>query len=397
MRHPPEGVLRRLLDEPDGVADTDRDHVAGCEGCGRVQVAARDDADLVHAALALPAGSAVDGGGGDALDAAGAADNGEDAVDTAWARLTRAAASASSSTTPAAATTSAPSPRRLRVAAPPSAGRVRSALRRPVVAGAAVAVVLAGASAAAANDWLQIFRTERVVPVGLTAADLNAVPDLGAYGEVELTGDADVHEVADAETAEAESGLDVPEATNLPRGVDGEPTYRVGGQVSVTFTFSEERAARTAAEAGEDLPPPPPGADGSRVRLVAGPGVATAWRGSTGGPDLVVGRAVAPQAFSSSGVPFEALRDYLLSLPGLPAEVAAPLRTFNAEGSTLPVPVPADHVTTSSAPVDGVDATVVASRDRSVAVVVWVKDGLLTVVAGPLDVDEVLAVARSLR
>jgi hypothetical protein len=77
--------------------------------------------------------------------------------------------------------------------------------------------------------------------------------------------------------------------------------------------------------------------------------------------------------------------------------VAAPLRTFNAGGSTLPVPVPADHVTTSSAPVDGVEATVVASRDRSVAVVVWVKGGLLTVVAGPLDVDEVLAVARSLR
>jgi hypothetical protein len=29
MRHPTEGVLRRLLDEPAGVADSDREHVTG--------------------------------------------------------------------------------------------------------------------------------------------------------------------------------------------------------------------------------------------------------------------------------------------------------------------------------------------------------------------------------
>ena len=29
MRHPTEGLLRRLVDEPAGVADADREHVAG--------------------------------------------------------------------------------------------------------------------------------------------------------------------------------------------------------------------------------------------------------------------------------------------------------------------------------------------------------------------------------
>ena len=188
----------------------------------------------------------------------------------------------------------------------------------------------------------------------------------------------------------------MPEVTTLPRGVSGEPVYQVGGEVSATFTFSADRAAQAAAEAGETLPPPPPGLDGSQVRLVAGPGVAQVWSSAAGAPALVVGRAVAPTAFSS-GVPFETVRDYLLSLPGLPDDVAAQLRTFTADGSTLPLPVPADQVTTSSAQVDGVPATVLATRDRTMAAVVWVDDGVVTVVAGSLDVDEVLSVARELR
>ena len=33
MRHPSEGVLRRLVDEPAGVTDADRSHVASCPTC----------------------------------------------------------------------------------------------------------------------------------------------------------------------------------------------------------------------------------------------------------------------------------------------------------------------------------------------------------------------------
>ncbi|MGY1752332.1 hypothetical protein [Blastococcus sp. SYSU D01042] len=356
MRHPTDGVVRRLLDEPAGVADTDRRHVAGCPRCLGELAAAREDADLVGEALAADAD--VD-------------------VPAAWARLSTAA------TTPA----------RVPVAASPRRGRFGELVRRPAVAALAVGVVLAGAGTAAATDWLQIFRTEEVVAVGLRSADLVALPDLEAYGDVEVTGDGDLRSVPDAATAERESGLQVPEVDALPAGVTGEPVYQVGGQVTATFTFSAERAARSA---GEDVPPPPPGVDGSSVRLVAGPGVAQVWSTSTGAPGLVVGRAVAPTAFSD-GVAFETVRDHLLSLPGLPEDVAAQLRAFTADGSTLPLPVPSDYVTTSTEDVDGDQATVLATRDRTLAAVVWVSDGEVTVVAGPLDTDEVLAVARGLR
>lgn len=361
MGHPTEGVLRRLLDEPAGITDADREHVAGCEACLGGLAAIREDVDLVHAAL-TDAGAGVD-------------------VAAAWQRLSIAASAAGP----------------VRSAAPPRAGRLRAALRRPAVAGIAAALVLTGAAAAAAVDWLQIFRAEEIAPISLSTADLNALPDLRAYGELVVTGDPDVHRVADAAAATAETGLEVPELSTLPRGVTGEPTYQVGGEVGAIFTFSADRAARAAAEAGEPLPPPPPGLDGSQVRLVAGPGVAEIWSQDAGVPALVVGRAVAPTAFSSSGVRFETLRDYLLTLPGLPDDVAASLRTLNADGSTLPLPVPAGEVTTSSADVHGARATVLETRDRTMAAVLWVEDGVVTVVAGSLGADEVLSVARGLR
>ena len=361
MRHPTEGVLRRLLDDPGGVADLDRDHVAGCAHCLDALTRARADAALVGAALAPPAGTEVDLAG-------------------AWQRLTAAA--------------SQPGP--VHDVTPLRTRNRARLLRRPAAAAVAVAVVLTGASAAAANNWLQVFRTEKLAPVSVSTRDLIALPDLAAYGELDLTNPPNVRSVADADAAAAATGLDVPQAATLPRGIGGAPTYQVADKVTATFTFSAERAARAAADAGEPLPPVPAGLDGSRLRLMAGPGVAAVWSSGTGAPGLIVGRAVAPTAFSS-GVPFATARDYLLSLPGLPDKVAAQLRAFSADGATLPLPVPSDDVRTSSAQIQGVPATVLSARDRSMAAVVWVRAGVLTAVAGSLDVDEVLSVARDLR
>jgi hypothetical protein len=361
MRHPTEGVLRRLVDEPAGVADSDRQHLADCPQCLGALAAAREDAALVDAALATEGGADVD-------------------VAAAWRRLS----------------TTAPVMRPGRSASPSRDGRLRAVLRRPAVAALAVGLVLTGASTAAAGGWLQIFRTEQVAPISITTNDLVALPDLSAYGDLSVTGGPDVHPVPDAAAAASESGLDVPEVRDLPRGVKGQPVYRVGGKVTATFTFSAARAAQAAARAGTTLPAVPQGLDGSHVRLVAGPGVAQTWASSAGAPALVVGRAVAPTAFSSR-VPFETVRNYVLSLPGLPEAVAAQLRRFTADGATLPLPVPADQVTTSSAQVNGAPATVLATRDRTLAAVVWVNDGVLTAVAGSLDADEVLSIARDLR
>jgi hypothetical protein len=358
MRHPSEGVLRRLVDEPAGVTDDDRAHVAGCPTCLRARDTARADAQLVGAALTAPATRDVD-------------------VDAAWARLS---------------TTTATPARPVSI----GRGRWRAAVRRPAIAALSAAVLVTGAGVAAANDWLPIFRTEQVDPIEVTSTDLVQLPDLSAYGDVEILEEPDPEQVADADAARERTGLAVPEVAALPDGVTGEPSYQAAGIVSGTFTFSADKAAQAAAAAGEVLPPTPAGIDGSSLRLQAGPGVAAFWSQPTGVPTLVVARVVAPTV-DSSGVPFETVRDYLLSLPGLPDGLADQLRDLSADGGTLPLPVPAELVTTSEADVDGATATVLTSRNGLFAGVVWVEDGVMTGVAGSLSADELLSVARDLR
>ena len=356
MRHPTDGVLRRLIDEPAGVTDDERTHVATCPTCLQTLDGVRADAQRVGSAL-TPATGAID-------------------TDVAWARLATAGA-----------------PARRQVGARRGWG---TAIRRPAVAALSAVVLLTGAGVAAANDWLPIFQTEQVRPLEVSSTELVQLPDLSAYGDLEVTQKPGTEQVADADAAEERTGLVVPEVSALPEGVTGDPAYQVGDKVSATFTFSAAKAAEAAAAEGEVLPPPPAELDGTSLRLDAGPGVAAFWSQPTGVPTLVVARVVAPTVFSS-GAPFETVREYLLSLPGLPAGLAEQLRNLEAEDATLPLPVPAELVTSSTADVGGSTATVLESRDGLFSAVVWVEDGIMTGVAGTISTDEVLSVARGLR
>jgi hypothetical protein len=359
MRHPTDGTLRRLVDDPAGVADADREHVASCPACLSGLAAAQEDAAVAGAALGVEC--TVD-------------------VDAGWRRLSGAVAVQG----------------RRRPAAAVPASRWRATLRSPVVAAVGVVALLTGAAAAAAAEWLPIFRTERITPVTASEADLVKLPDLSDFGEVKVTEQVNVRAVADAAAAAAATGLSVPRVSELPRGVTGDPTYHVGGRASAVFTFSAEKAARFAASAGETLPTPPPGLDGTQFRLVAGPGLAEVWSEGRPLPAMIVARAVAPIAYST-GIPFETARDYLLSLPMLPQAVRAQLRGFSGDGTTLPLFVSVEQMTSSAADVGGVPATVLATRDGTMAAVVWVDNGIVTAVAGSLRADEVLSVARGLR
>jgi hypothetical protein len=369
MRHPSDGTLRRLLDEPDGVARTDREHVTDCPLCQTALAVTRSDATFAAVALS----PAVD----EAADAVG-----DPGLDAAWRRLTVALDH------PAAGRAGSDRGGRNR--------RWRTALRSPiVVATGVVAVLLAGAGVATATDWLPIFHVERVAPITAPQAELVALPDLSDFGTLAVTEPVRLRQVAGAADAERVTGLAVPKVARLPRGVTGSPAYHVGDRASAEYTFSAAKAAQTAARLGKTLPPPPAGLDGSRFRLVAGPGLAAIWTSGAGAPGLVVARAVAPVAYSQ-GVAFETVRDYLL--PILPPDLARQLGAFTGDRtSTLPLVVAGDRMASSPAQIGGAPATVLTRRDGTFAAVVWVDDTGVVGVAGPLSADEVLSVARDLR
>ncbi|MFI0412354.1 hypothetical protein [Actinomadura sp. 3N508] len=364
MRHPSDGTLRRLLDEPSGVAGADRDHVADCASCLSELAAAQEDATAAASTLDITFTPDVEL----IVD-----------VDAGWHRLTTAIAAGE---TPEA------------TADPPS--RWQAKLRNPVVAIVGVVALLGGAGVAAAADWFQIFRAEQIAPVTAPRADLVRLPELDAFGDLVVTSKIEIRPVADAAAAHNATGLPVPRVGRLPRGATGEPKYRIAGKTSALFTFSMAKTAQTVAAAGGKAPPPPPGLDGSRFRLGAGPGIVAAWSQGRPVPSLIVARAIAPTVYSA-GLPFATARDYLLSLPTLPENVKAQLRTYTGTGTTLPLFVQVEKMETATADVGGIPATVLTARDGAMSAVVWVDNGVVTAVAGSLSAREVLSVARGLR
>jgi hypothetical protein len=353
MRHPADGTLRRLLDEPAGVADTDRHHVKNCPMCLTELATMREDAEVI----------------GNTLDHTVTTD-----VDTAWHRLSNTLQSG-------------------QVTRTPTQKRWRKVLRSPIVAVVGAVAILGGASTAAATDYLQIFRAEQVAPVSAPRADLISLPDLDEFGALEVTSKVDVRQVAGAAEAEKVTSLVAPRVATLPRGVSGQPLYFAGAQAAATFTFDVDKARQTV---GASLPTPPAGLDGSRFRFTAGPGIVAMWTRDGRTPAMIVGRAVAPAVYSAD-VPFETARDYVLSLPNVPESVKSQLRTFSGDGTTLPLFVQAEKMSTATADVGGIKATVLTSRDGALAGVIYVDNGIVTVVAGPLSADEVLSVARALK
>lgn len=361
--HLSDGQLRRALDEPSAVSDAEREHLAGCERCWTEAEAARADRDVVGGAL-----------GGEPPAP----------VDAAWNRLV--------------ADLRVPDldEERPVVAMPVPAPRKRLAgMRRPVAVVATVAVLAVGSTAAAAaGDLLQIFRPRAVTPVSFSVKDLTGLPDLTAYGTLDVAKNFGPEPVASAAEAKARTGIAVPRVAHLPRGVTGRPQIAVITAGSPTFTFSAAKARAAAERSGASLPALPVGMDGAKLKVNLGPGVAEIWGEGSAVPGLGVARIKAPTA-SAEGVPVATLRDYLLSQPGIPAKLAAQLKAIPIDGSVLPIPVP-DGVSADGATVGGAKATVLTTNDGAGAAVIWIADGQLTAVFGPLDRSEVLDVARGL-
>jgi hypothetical protein len=350
MRHPGDGLLRRLLDEPDGVADNDRSHIDDCPAClSRLSEVSRDAADIENA---LRFDVDVD-------------------TDDAWSRLLAATAG------------EAPRPVRQR----------RHLKRTPVVAVVGVLALLGGASAAAAGNWFQIFRTEQVTPITIPQADLVRLPELEEFGTMRVESAPAIHDVDDARAAREATGLASPRVTDLPAGVTGQPRFLVGDRVVGVFTFDRAKAEKAL---GRPVPEPPAGLATTEFRLTAGPGLAAVWPGNSGAPALLVGRVVAPKGFSN-GIPFETARDYLLALPGLPQSLSSQLKAFTNEGGTLPLIVNEGSETSFTTKVGKAPATVLSTEGGAVSIVFWVQDGFINAVGGSLSTDEVLRVAGGIR
>lgn len=371
MRHVADGALRRLDDEPLAVPDRVSDHVAACERCSDRR--ARIAHDTERAARLLAAPQLVPD------------------PDMAWARLQRELQRGRDGGVDRRARPASVFRRSRRF---PSVS-----LRAGLVMGA-VGIVVAGSAAAA--TLTTIFAPTHVAPVSLSQSDLRAITALTGLGDGHVPGgfpapsgsttlrfgtirwssSGPAQPVSSLAEATAEAGFRVSLPAHLPAGVGAVQQVGVQPRVRAAVTFNS-----TAAGVGR-----------STVTLEAGPAVLVEYSGANGTdlPTLGVVTMRRPTA-SSTGATLSQIEAFLLAQPGVPPELAEEVRLLGDLRTTLPVPVP-PGASVRSVQVDGWPGVLVADPSNAAAGVVWEDGrGMLHVVAGILDSQDVLNVADQLR
>src|SRR6202521_5432737 len=293
------------------------------------------------------------------------------------------------------------------------AARPRLGFRLPVMRPGSRPVVLRFATAVAAIALLvtaiaeggNTFTPQTLTPVPVTMADMQALSQLSAYGTVTWTKQPQPQIVTSAAEATAVSGLPVPKVAALPTGVSSTVTYAAMGQATAVFTFSSAKAAAAAAQAGKTLPAPPAGIEGAQLTVTVGPALAEIYgnMNAAAGSDptqagmlqLIVGETSAPVA-TATQVTVVQFENYLLSQPGISAELKAAIKAIGDPSTTLPIPIPVQFATSSTVTIQGVQGLALGDNTGVGAGVIWIKNGVVYGVVGTIKRDDAVNVANQL-
>lgn len=389
MSHISEGVLRRMLDQPQSFPESDRAHLQACDRCRSTAAAIVGDAG--KAAVLMEGAGKVSA-------------NPEPALENLRSR----------GLSPLAASSNAPV---WRWSGLKSRGALRPAIGVALVS--LMGLMLVGTGVA--GNLIKIFEPDKVVGVPVDLETLNSLPDLQNYGTVAIVQEPEDAPATSLAEAAQRTGLKLLVPANLPAGLGTERIHTMGtGRASFTFDAAKAKAAAK----GDDFTLPP-SLDGSSLFLEAGPvavqifggpedvaadkaaidraakAAAASDQADLAGmlgslPDLVIVQMKSP-VLSSNGPSVADFRDALMTLPNLSPALKAQIEAIGDPSTTLPLPIPIDMATSEEVGVNGVTGLAIGDNTGFGSGVVWQSGGVVRAVAGPLTQDEVLEIARSMR
>ena len=368
MQHVPDGTLRRLIDEPFAVADSDARHVEGCERCRARSQRIAEDAATVERFFDVPVPADTDAG------------------------LARSRASLIER--PSRWTTWRVGPRR--------SWRFMGASLSTGASLAAVGVVIVGVAAAA--TLTTVFAPTQVARVPVSQADVQELTQLmGLNTTTSFDGFRSPSGSEYAAFRHAE--LDVVggrRAGRVPRGRRGGDRARGDASDHAPERREWDRSLRGHAEGHCDdrlrRQRGGSGLSGSSLVVSLGPAVAVSYSGATTiddiGPLAIL--TVAQPIVTSTGATTNQIENFLLSQPGVPADVAAEIRLLGNLQTTLPIPTP-PGASSESTEIDGSPAVVLADNSNAASGAIWEDhNDVVHAVAGLLDKEDVLSVAQQI-
>lgn len=369
MRHLNDGILRRLLDEPLAIADSQKRHLAMCQICSTRYARIEEDARDIRVTLDMPVFSPQ-------LNAA---------LERVNQRLDN--------------RESRPSARHAQ-----QWRRFQPTWRYAFWSAATACAVLTGVAltpaGSLAQSFVTIFQPKSVTAVQLSALDLRSLSQLRHYGAIRFPKRMQNQPAASAKDASSLSGMKV---LVPPLGATGVPStvhYTVSPGATASFTFSAAKAQAWATKTGKGLPTMSASIDGSTIGVTMGASVVGTYGSCASGcsaiPQLIIGQMVAPK-ISSTGANLKQLEDYVFSLPGVSPQLATELRSIGDPTSTLPIPVPSGFAHADSVQVQGVQGEAMGDNTGVGSLLVWEKDGVVYAVGGTVPLTQVESIANSLR
>jgi len=386
--HLRDELLRRYCDEPDALLSTEKEHLLACERCRRAYDRVASNAHYVRSAL----------GSDDPLIDSGAA-------------LRHVRQHANSVTFKAPAATTLPKVQGWHMA----------------LAAAFVLLLAFGFSPLRtyAGSFLAIFEPHQFAPIAVSRADmaqLRGLPDLQAFGTMSApNGRLAVSTFTSPLDASRYARQRVLVPRYLPPQIPRGSTFRVSDARTAFFRFNAAKARETAAHNRSVLPAMPPRIDGSTLQATLGPVVLSVYgdlpasmrsraedvRTHRAGrrmnmshfriPEEVVTivQAPAPRVYST-GATVKEIEQYLLMQPGVPANLAAQIRSIGDPTTTLPIPIPIDREIAHNVAVQGVAGLSVGDNTGVGSAVIWQRNGIVYGVMAPLAERETLMIANSL-
>jgi len=368
VKHLDSGELRRMLDEPQAFSDQARLHAATCEQCrARAAIVA---ADAAHAARIFAGEVSADAG-------------------EAYLRA------------------------RDFVAAPRGITRWYRPLAAAALAAAFVLGLLFTPLGGYGRSFLTIFEPRQFQPIEVSRADLqdlHLLPQADDVG-IQRVVRKPVRQSYDSITAaQRRTGFAVLGPTVLPAHFGVVRSFFTMAPGEMTFTFSAAKARAFERRSHKSLPPMPRALDGTTVRLQTGyvfNGHYEATTSQAAHPQTTHKRSRGTEFFelieaqsphvTSTGASLDTLERYLLAMPNVSPQLAAQIRALGDIQNTVPVPVVIDKQTARRVTVNGAQGLAIGDNTGLGAGVMWEKNGMIYVVAGPLSMNDVMAVANGLR
>jgi hypothetical protein len=368
--HPDVGALRAWLDQED---ESETAHVEDCVACRQLVAELRESAAFAAVSLGR-------------LEPAGLPNPAE-----VRARLQR----------------DFGEPRRGLSARIPGSWRVAaSGLAAALVVGLLVAFTPAGQTAAA--QFLAQFRSQQVAPVEVSAQSQTelqrALMGLSHIGTVKLPPRQSLEPGPDAKPVSLTEAsravgfnLLTPDPTMLPNGFERTPNVHVVQPSEVRFTFDTNKARAYFDSIGHPEVRLPDEFNGATL-VVSMPAAALLSYQSQANnhPALVIGEAGELTVNMEGKVTLDQLRDFLLNLPGLPAETVRQLRAINNWHETLPIPIPTSSVHWQSVSFNGAQGLLLDDNSGIGSAAIWQSGGHLYGLAGTFKATELKRIADSL-